>query len=83
MTRFVSVTTRPNDDAEVTMRGKPTGSGIMQLYGRWVWPVTTRSMCRSRFSAISTIGPEMPLHWLYVPVCKPPSWMRAMIALTP
>ncbi len=28
--RFVSVTTRPNDEAEVTMRGALDGSGMLQ-----------------------------------------------------
>src|SRR4051794_33564075 len=54
----VSVITRPNEAALVTLRGAPDGSGITQEYGWWVCPVTTRSIAGSRFLAISTIGPE-------------------------
>ena len=62
MVSVVSVTTRPKEEAEVTIRGCPAGSGMLQTYGWWVWPVTTRSISGCRFSAMSTIGPEMPAH---------------------
>ncbi len=57
MVKEVSVTTRPNDDAEVTMRGRPFGSGMLQMYGWWVCPVTTRSISGCRFSAMSDDRP--------------------------
>ena len=62
MVSVVSVTTRPNEEADVTSRGLPAGSGMEHTYGWWVCPVTTRSISGSRSSAMVTIGPEMPLH---------------------
>ena len=59
---MVSVTTRPKEEAEVTIRGLPAGSGMLQTYGWCVWPVTTRSIDGLRFFAMFTIGPEMPVH---------------------
>ena len=51
---------RPYEAAEVTSRGWPLGSGTVQTYGWWVWPVTTASTEASSFLAMSTIGPEIP-----------------------
>lgn len=56
----VSVYRRPKDEAEVTMRGLPAGSGTVQTYALWVWPVTSVSTCGVTFLAMSTIGPDMP-----------------------
>ncbi len=56
----VSVMTRPNEAALVTQRSRPAGSGMLQVYDRWVCPVTSRSIAGERPWAIATIGPERP-----------------------
>ena len=56
----VSVTTRPNDDADVTIAARRSGSAMLQTYGWCVWPVTTRSISGSSAPAMAAIGPEMP-----------------------
>ncbi len=43
------------------MRGRPDGSGTVQTYAWWVWPVTRASTAGVTLLAMSTIGPEMPL----------------------
>jgi hypothetical protein len=55
-----SVKRRPLEAAEVTRRSWPDGSGMVQTYGWWVWPVTSASTPASVRSAMSTIGPESP-----------------------
>ncbi len=58
---FVSVTSRPNDEALVTIRELLSGSGMLHTYGVWVWPETIMSICGSRFSAIGMIGESLAL----------------------
>ena len=62
MTRSVSVTTWPYEAALVTRRGLPAGSGMEQVYGWCVWPVTIASTSADIALAMATIGPEMPTH---------------------
>src|SRR5665647_26076 len=54
--RLVSVKSRPKDDAEVTSRCEPFGSGTLQTYGWWVWPEMITSICGSRFAAIGRMA---------------------------
>ena len=42
------------------MRGLPDGSGTVQTYAWWVWPVTRASTFGVMPLAMSVIGPEMP-----------------------
>ena len=57
--RFVSVKSRPNDDAEVTSRSWPAGSLMSQTYGWCVCPEMTMSMAGSRSLAIGMIGESL------------------------
>ena len=58
-------TIRPSDEALVSSRGWPLGSWTTQLYGWWVWPLTTASIAGLRFCAISRPGPLTPVQSLY------------------
>ncbi len=44
----------------MTVRGLPAGSGMVQTYASWVWPVTSASTFGVMPLAMSTIGPETP-----------------------
>src|SRR5438045_3891574 len=48
----VSVYSRPKEEAEVTMRGRPAGSGTVHAYAWWVWPVTSASTAGVTFLAM-------------------------------
>ncbi len=58
--RSISVYSRPKEAALVTERGTPCGSGMVQAYALWVWPVTMAPTAGSIRLAMSTMGPEMP-----------------------
>src|SRR5450759_1141286 len=54
--KLVSVKSRPKDDAEVTSRCWPFGSGTLQTYGAWVWPEMIMSIWGSRLAAIGRMA---------------------------
>src|SRR5690349_22629092 len=65
---FVSVIRRPKEDADVTRRGWPAGSGMLHTYGVCVWPLMIMSICGDSCCAIGMIGLAGPLRPVLVPV---------------